>query len=186
MGHRVGVRSLDGRDLCGIYHQFRTVRTEFQFVFSCTETIEFMVKFKRFIEDIAYVAGTFGSEMHVVRSGQISVHPLHHGSASAHGGIKVPIGYAAFFRHGFHGFYQTGQDGVSLHFAVYGSGHVRWADEKETSVGGQFPEIFNLSFQAGHVIVDPFFPFQVRNGISAILQDDEPDVFASEERGQRG
>ena len=46
MGHRVGVRSLDGRDLCGIYHQFRTVRTEFQFVFSCTETIEFMVKFK--------------------------------------------------------------------------------------------------------------------------------------------
>ena len=28
MGHRVGVRSLDGRGLCGIYHQFRTVRTE--------------------------------------------------------------------------------------------------------------------------------------------------------------
>ena len=50
MGHRVGVRSLDGRDLCGIYHQFRTVRTEFQFVFSCTETIEFMVKFKRFMD----------------------------------------------------------------------------------------------------------------------------------------
>lgn len=60
MGHRVGVRSLDGRDLCGIYHQFRTVRTEFQFVFSCTETIEFMVKFKRFIEDIAYVAAPLG------------------------------------------------------------------------------------------------------------------------------
>ena len=142
-----------------------------------------MVKFKRFIEDIAYVAGTFGSEMHVVRSGQISVHPLHHGAASAHGGIKVPIGYAAFFRHGFHGFYQTGQDGVSLHFAVYGSGHVRRADEEETSIGGQFPEIFNLSFQAGHVIVDTFFSFQVRNGISAILQDDKPDVFASGRTG---
>lgn len=50
MGHRVGVRSLDGRDLCGIYHQFRTVRTEFQFVFSCTETIEFMVKFNLLAE----------------------------------------------------------------------------------------------------------------------------------------
>ena len=36
---------------------------EFQFVFSCAETIEFMVKFERFIEDVAYVACTLGSEM---------------------------------------------------------------------------------------------------------------------------
>lgn len=42
MGHRVGVRSLDGRDLCGIYHQFRTVRTEFQFVFSMMESTYFL------------------------------------------------------------------------------------------------------------------------------------------------
>ena len=52
MGHRVGMRSLDGRGLCGIYHQFRTVCTEFQFVFSCAETIEFMEKNIEFLENL--------------------------------------------------------------------------------------------------------------------------------------
>ena len=128
-----------------------------------------------FGQAVAHDVGAALGEMDIVAAAETLVHPCRHGVLSAHGVVDAPVGGAVGRDGLLQALYHGGQPVVGEQVALLGAfAHVGRPYEKNQRMGAALVQPVNLDAHVLAVGIDGFLVVEIRHGIAAELQDDEP------------